>query len=108
MGKLIGYRPLKSGKIKCFLSTDVSESSQLEGNMRGVYLFCPGTCKTKSGVIEVGINHSTKYFEVPEALIFKPRRKKISKKKLFGTCQKLEKKDKVFFIYIVMKRALGE
>ncbi|MFH1181898.1 MAG: hypothetical protein V1702_02985 [Candidatus Woesearchaeota archaeon] len=102
MGRLLRTKSLASGKVKCFLEVCPDEVLSLEGSLRDVYVFSAGFCKTKAGFVEMGINDSTKYFEVPEGMVIKHGAKRVKSADRLGvSCQTLEDESKIFFIYIV-------
>jgi hypothetical protein len=95
---------MASGKVNCVFEVCPDEVLGLKGNLNGVYAFSAGFCKTKAGFVEMGINNSTKYFEVPEAMIIKHGNKRVKSADRLGvSCQTLEDESKVFFIYVINK-----
>ncbi|MCP3683459.1 MAG: hypothetical protein GY861_12300 [bacterium] len=104
MGKQIDSKNLTNGKVKCTILMDLNETLHLKGNLMEVYLFSPDSCEAKAGVFDTGIKHSTKYFEIPESMALKHTKKRKIKTDFSVSCQKIEKEDKAFFIYVVSKK----
>jgi hypothetical protein len=107
MGKLIKTYSLAGGMLKCILEVCTAEVLGLKGNLRNIYIFSGGFCNTKARFVEMGINKSTKYFEVPESLPLKHCTGMVrSRKKPDVSCQTLEDEDKTFFIYILNRESV--
>ncbi|MCP3683461.1 MAG: hypothetical protein GY861_12310 [bacterium] len=104
MGKQIDSKELTNGKVKCTILMDLNETLSLKGNLRDVYLFSPDSCEAKAAFFDTGVKHSTKYFEIPESMSLKNTSKRRSKQDFSVSCQKIEKEDKAFFIYVVSKK----
>jgi hypothetical protein len=109
MARLIKEKVLPDGTIQFDILLCAREVLGLGGNMHNVHIFFPGICNTKTRIVGMGINNSTKYFEVPESLNLKHSPKKVKPAFRPGvSCQKLESEHRVFFIYVVNRSKAEE
>lgn len=106
MALILNFKELDDKKIKCTLLLDIEETFNLQGNLKGVYLFSSDLSTTQVGIKELGIDKSSKYFEIPKKMMLKKHegKNKIFENKVTASCQKIENEDKYFFIYIINKK----
>jgi hypothetical protein len=103
MAQLISKKALASGKAMCLIEANSKEMLELKGSLHNVYAFSAKSCKINAKIIGMGLNHSVKYFEVPENMVFKNDTKNPVKEKLRISCQIIKDDSKTFCIYIVHK-----
>lgn len=97
MGSILSSRRLDNGKVVYEVCLDYEEIMQLRGHMDGVYLFSDNVADFKTRISGRGKNEATKYFLIPKQL------RKDLKLNAKISCQRLETKTKVVFIYTIDK-----
>ena len=97
MGSIISLRRLDNGKIVYEVCLDYEETMQLEGHMEGIYLFSDNVIDSKTKISSRGTKEATKYFIIPRQL-----RKDLQLNSKVS-CQRMETKTKVIYIYAVDK-----
>ncbi len=97
MGQILGSKVTNNGEIIFTISMDHEEALQLRGHIDKVHLFSEKIANIKTNLSMRGTNSATKYFLIPRQL-----RRNI---KFNGnvSCQRIDTKSKVIFIYIVDK-----
>jgi len=100
MGKIISSRKEKS-KVVAEVMFDYEEYLQLKGHLDDVYLFTDHVSEFKANISQRGKNEATKYFLIPRQL------RKGLKFNNLTSCQKIDFKDKVIFIYVVDKNRIN-
>ena len=100
MGKIISSRKHKD-KIISELMFDYNQYLQLKGHFDDIYLFTEHVAEIKAHISQRGKNDSTKYFLIPRQL------RKGLKFNNQTSCQKIDLKDKVIFIYIIDKNKVN-
>jgi len=96
MGKIISSRKEKD-KVIAEIMFDYEEHLQLKGHLEDVYLFTEHVAEVQTNISQRGKNEATKYFLIPRQF------RKGFKFNNATSCQKIDFKDKVIFIYIVNK-----
>ena len=97
MGKILGTKTTKEGRVVFEVELDYDESLQLKGHIQNVHLFSEDVADIKTNLSQRGKNEATKYFLIPREL--RSNLKFNEKVK----CQKLETDNKIIFIYVVDK-----
>ena len=80
---------------------DYDEYLQLKGHLDDVHAFTEHVAETKANISQRGKNEATKYFLIPRQL-----RKGLNFNSA-TSCQKIELRDKIIFIYVVDKNKRG-
>ncbi len=91
----------RSDKIIYKIELTEDEARQLKNHMTKVHMFSENLCNHDSRIIKRGAKGGAKYFTIPLSLKSR-RRKKFSN----VSYQKIETKDKIFFICVVDKDPL--
>ncbi|HLC84022.1 MAG TPA: hypothetical protein VJI69_09330 [Bacteroidia bacterium] len=86
-----------SGKMFVSLQLSNDEALKLNGYMDSIYLISDSNASVPSRISMRGKNEATKYFLIPKML-----RKDLTYDGKV-TCQKIENKDKILFVYVVDK-----
>lgn len=97
MGTILGSKLKGEGKVIFEVLMDYEEAVQLQGHMDNVHLFSENITDLMTNISTRGKNAATKYLLIPREL-----RKNIQFDKEIS-CQKIELKDKIIFIYMVEK-----
>ena len=100
MGTILGSKVTNDGKIVFSVSMDHEEALQLRGHINDIRVFSERVVDIKTNLTMRGKNAATKYFLIPRELRENVR---------FSsqvTCQKIETKNKVMFVYIIDKHQL--
>lgn len=100
MGKIISSRK-KGNQVVAEVLADYEEFLQLKGHLNDIYLFTEHVAEIKTNISQRGKNEATKYFLIP---------KQFRKGFRFDnsiSCQRMDLKDKVVFIYSVDKTKLN-
>lgn len=97
MGTILSSKLKGEGKVVFEILMDYEEAVQLQGRMDDVHIFSENNIDKKANISTRGKNAATKYLLIPREL-----RKGIQFDKEIS-CQKIELKDKIIFIYIVEK-----
>ncbi len=96
MGEIINSR--KNGKkVIIEISSDYEEYLHLKGHLEEVYLFTDKVSEVQTNISQRGKNSATKYFLIPRQF------RKGFKFNNATSCQKIDLKNKVIFIYVVNK-----
>lgn len=97
MGKVLGTKVTKDGKVIFEVEMAYEESLQLKGNIKNIHLFSEDAAEIKTNLSQRGKNEATKYFLVPRNLRVNLKFNEKVK------CQKLETDTKIIFVYVVNK-----
>lgn len=97
MGKILGTKTTKEGKVVFEVEVDYEEALQLKGYIDNIFLFSEDTADIKTNLSTRGKNEATKYFLIPREL---RENIKFNEK---VKCQKIETPTKLIFIYLVSK-----
>lgn len=97
MATIISSRKHGSNKIIAEVLSDYDEFLQLKGHLNNVYLFTDNVAEVKTNISQRGKNEATKYFLIPRQF------RKGFKFNNTTSCQRLDLKDKVIFVYVVDK-----
>jgi len=97
MGRILGTKTTKEGKVVFEIELDYEESLQLKGHMNNICIFSEDVADIKTNLSQRGKNEATKYFLIPREL--RSNLKFNEKVK----CQKLETDRKIIFVYVVDK-----
>lgn len=97
MGKILGTKTTKEGKVVFEVEVDYEEALQLKGYIDNIFLFSEDTADIKTNLSTRGKNEATKYFLIPREL---RENIKFNEK---VKCQKIETSTKLIFIYLVNK-----
>lgn len=97
MGTIISSKLKTEGKVIFELLMDHKEAAQLKGTWNDIHIFSEKNDSFKTKISTRGKNASTKYLLIPRGM-----RKNINLDKEV-ICQKIELKDKIFFISIIKK-----
>ncbi len=97
MGKILGTKTTKEGKVIFEIELDYEESLQLKGYIRNIRVFSEDVADIKTNLSQRGKNEATKYFLIPREL---RSDLKFNEK---VRCQKLNTDTKIIFIYVVDK-----
>ena len=100
MGKIISSRKQKD-KVFLEMMSDYDEYLQLKGHLDDVFLFTEHVAEVKTNISQRGKNEATKYFLIPRQF------RKGFKFNNAISCQKIDFKDKVIFIYVVDKMKIN-
>ncbi|MFH1637139.1 MAG: hypothetical protein ABIB71_01810 [Candidatus Woesearchaeota archaeon] len=98
MGEIIRSENRGNGKVMFEILVDYSEAIELQGNAKNVHIFSEDVIGLESGVSLRGKNESTKYFLIPKQL------RKGLKFNSSISCQKIDAKTKIFFVYVIDKQ----
>ena len=94
MGTIISSK--KDGdKVILEILTDYEEFLQLKGHLNDIRLITENTAEIQTNISQRGKNQATKYFLIPRQF------RKGFKFNNATSCQRLNLKDKVIFIYVV-------
>jgi len=96
MGSIISSKRDSDNVIVEVLST-YDEFLQLKGHFDDVHLFTEKVAEVKTNISQRGKNEATKYFLIPRQF------RKGFKFNNGTSCQRMDLKDKVIFIYVVNK-----
>jgi hypothetical protein len=97
MGKILGTKTTKEGKVIFEVELGYEEALQLKGYINNICVFSEDAAEIKANLSQRGKNEATKYFLIPREL--RPGLKFNEKVK----CQKLETDSKIIFVYVVDK-----
>ncbi len=97
MGVILGSKVTGDSKITYTVSLDQEEALQLKGHIDEVYLFSDKNSDVKTNIAARGKNEATKYFLVPKEF------RKGIKLNSEVSCQKVETRNKIIFIYTLDK-----
>jgi hypothetical protein len=98
MASIIGIRR-ENNSVVLEVSAGYEEFLELKGHMEDIHFFTEKVAEVKTNISQRGKNEATKYFLIPREL-----RKGFSFNNS-TSCQKMELKDKVVFVYVVDKLA---
>jgi len=96
MGSIISSRR-DGGKVIVEVLSDYEEFLQLRGHLDDVRIFTEQVADVKTNISQRGKNEATKYFLIPREF------RKGFKFNNSTSCQRINLKDKVIFIYVVDK-----
>ncbi len=99
MGYIIGTEVTNDKKIILKICMNQEEFKNLKGNIDNVYIFSSDSETVTANLSQRGKNEATKYFLLPKEL-----RKDLQFIQQEVTCQRINAKDKIFFIYTIDKR----
>jgi len=99
MGSIISSKR-EGGKVIVEVLTDYNESLQLKGHLEDVHLFTERVADVKTNISQRGKNRATKYFLIPKEF------RKGFKFNNSTSCQKIDLKDKVIFVYVIDKSSM--
>ncbi len=97
MGRILGTKTTKDGKVVFEIELSYEESLQLRGHINNICVFSEDAAEIKTNLSQRGKNEATKYFLIPREL--RPGLRFNEKVK----CQKLETDSKIIFVYVVDK-----
>jgi len=97
MGRILGTKTTKDGKIICEVELSYEESLQLKGYIQNICIFSEDAAEIKTNLSQRGKNEATKYFLIPRELRLGLKFNEKVK------CQKLETNSKIIFVYVVDK-----
>jgi hypothetical protein len=97
MGRILGTRTTKDGKVVFEVELDYEEALLLKGHIQNIHVFSEDVAEIKTNLSQRGKNEATKYFLIPREL--RANLKFNEKVK----CQKLETGNKIIFVYVVDK-----
>ena len=97
MGMIISSKRNGDGKVAIELLSDYDEFLQLKGHLDDVHLFTEKVAEVKTNISQRGKNEATKYFLIPRQF------RKGFKFNNGTSCQRIDIKDKVIFVYVVDK-----
>ena len=96
MGTIISSK--KDGKkVIIEVSSDYEEYLHLRGHLEDIYLFSENVAQVQTNISQRGKNAATKYFLIPRQF------RKGFKFNNATSCQKIDFKEKVIFIFVVNK-----
>ncbi len=101
MGEVINSKSLSGNKVVYKIELEENEARLLRNRIHNVHLFNEELCKIDTQIIERGKSHGAKYFVVPKCLRTR-KKNKIHR----VSYQKIETKNKVFFICVANKNLL--
>ena len=98
MGQIISSKQLTNKDFVHKILLNHQEIKNLKNHMKNIYAFTPQNCNKQAQINSRGNGGVTKYFKVPLSLR--------SRKKHSGTIsyQKIETKNKIFYIYVLKKQ----
>ena len=100
MGTILSSK--KEGeKVVLQIATDYDEFLQLRGHLNDIRLVTENVAEVKANISQRGRNEATKYFLIPRQF------RKGFKFNNTTSCQKLELKDKVIFVYVIDKNRVN-
>jgi hypothetical protein len=97
MGRILGTKATKDGKVIFEVEMDYVESLQLKGRLNNIHLFSEDVAEIKTNLSQRGKNEATKYFLIPREL---RQNLKFNEK---VRCQRIESNSKIIYVYIVDK-----
>ena len=97
MAEIISSKIANENKITYSINLDQQEALRLQGHLNNIHLIAEPTIECPTKISCRGKNSSTKYFIIPKGL-----RHQLSFKEK-TTCQRIDTKDKVIFVYLLDK-----
>jgi len=97
MGRILGTKTTKEGKVIFEVELGYEEALQLKGYINNICVFSEDAAEIKTNLSQRGKNEATKYFLIPRELRSNLRFNEKVK------CQKLETDTKIIFVYVVDK-----
>jgi hypothetical protein len=97
MGKILGSKTTKEGKVIFEVEMEYEEALLLKGNIKNIHVFSEDVADIKTNLSQRGKNEATKYFLIPREL---RNNLKFNEK---VRCQKIETDAKIIFVYVVDK-----
>ena len=101
MATIISSKKYGRNKVIAEILSDYDEFLQLKGHLNDVYLFTDNVAEVQTNISQRGKNEATKYFLIPRQF------RKGFKFNNTTSCQKIDLKDKVIFIYVVNKNKIN-
>lgn len=95
MGSVLSSELREDGKVLFQVLVDYEEAKQLKGLMDNVHIFSESVASIRTNISQRGKNDATKYFLIPRGL-----RKDIKFDSPI-TCQRINTKDKIIFVYVI-------
>ncbi len=96
MSLILSSKRNKDGVI-LEIQTDYEEYLDLQGHMENIHLVSDNDCIKRTHISERGNGGATKYFLIPREM------RRGFKYKNSITCNRIDKKDKILFVYVVDK-----
>src|SRR3989344_3769442 len=90
-------RQNENGKVILEVASDYDEFLQLKGHLDNIHLVTEKVAEVKTNISQRGKNEATKYFLIPREFRRGFRFNNTT------SCQRLDLKDKVVFVYVVDK-----
>ncbi|MFH0978161.1 MAG: hypothetical protein V1837_02550 [Candidatus Woesearchaeota archaeon] len=97
MASILSSRVKDDGKVVFEVIVDYDEAIQLQGHLDNIHLFSENVINVTANLSQRGKNEATKYFLVPREL------RKNLKMSSEVTCQRIETKSRIFFVYVMDK-----
>ncbi|MBR9706438.1 hypothetical protein GOV14_05360 [Candidatus Pacearchaeota archaeon] len=97
MGRILGTKTTKEGKVVFEIELGYEEALQLRGHIQNIHVFSEDVADIKTNLSQRGKNEATKYFLIPREL---RNNLKFNEK---VKCQKIETDSKIIFVYVVDK-----
>jgi hypothetical protein len=103
MGEIIRTKTTPQNKIKLYIKLSTTEAKTLKNHAKKIHIFSENLCTHETKIIQRGAKNGAKYAMIPLSL-------KTRKKPKFSkiTYQKLETKNKTFYIATAEKDPLSE
>jgi len=100
MGHILGSKVTNDGKVVFTVCMEHEEALQLQGHIDNIHIFSERIADIKTNVSMRGQNAATKYFLIPREM---RHNIKFSSE---VSCQKIETRNKLIFIYTIDKHQL--
>ncbi len=97
MAEIVSSKVNGDNKLTYSISLDQRESLRLQGHLNNIHLIAEPTIQCPTNISCRGKNSATKYFIIPKKL-----RAELSFNEK-TTCQRIDTKDKVIFVYLLDK-----
>ena len=97
MAEIVSSKVNGNNQITYSVNLEQQESLRLQGHLNNIHLIAEPTIQCPTNISCRGKNSSTKYFIIPKKL-----RQELSFKEN-TTCQRIDTKDKVIFVYLLDK-----
>lgn len=98
MARVISLKNVAENKYIYEIELDSDEAKQINGSIKNLVLFSEGDFCSETNISKRGKDGRTKYFLIPKNV---RKRTSLSDKRII--CQRLDLKNKTFFIYAVDK-----
>ena len=103
MGEILGTKITGEGKVIFTIAAEHEEALQLKGHVEDIHLFTEKVSDIKTNIACRGKNAATKYFLIPREF---RRNLKFDDNEI--SCQKIETKSKIMFVYVIDKFKLQD